>query len=166
MSNPNTFEVTTPTDRSIVMTRRFDAPRATVFEAWTKAEHVKQWWDPTGVPLSVCEIDLRPNCAFRWINSAHGADHTFAGIYREIKAPDRLVFTVGILPGRPEARATLLFTEARGETTLKMTMDCHSTEDRDTLLKMRVDVGTGRTLENLAAYVHRVVLPGRKAAQR
>ena len=69
MKNTGTFTVTTPTDREIVLTRIFDAPRAVVFEAWTKAEHVANWWDPSGVPLSVCEIDLRPNGAFRWVNS-------------------------------------------------------------------------------------------------
>jgi uncharacterized protein YndB with AHSA1/START domain len=58
MKNTETFTVTTPNDREIVLTRIFDAPRAIVFEAWTKDEHVRHWWDPSGVPLSVCEIDL------------------------------------------------------------------------------------------------------------
>src|SRR5713226_9543724 len=50
-----------PAKPTIVMTRIFDAPRAVVFDAWTKAEHVAHWWDPNGEPLAVCEIDLRPN---------------------------------------------------------------------------------------------------------
>jgi uncharacterized protein YndB with AHSA1/START domain len=64
-NNLEAFHITTPSDREIVMTRGFDAPRSYVFEAWTRAEHVKQWWDPSGAPLAVCEIDLRPNGAFR-----------------------------------------------------------------------------------------------------
>ena len=102
MKDAGTFRVTTPTDREILLTRTFDAPRETVFEAWTKAEHVRHWWDPSGFPLSVCEIDLRPNGVFRWVNSAHGAEHTFTGIYREIAAPERLVFTVKMFPSRPD----------------------------------------------------------------
>jgi hypothetical protein len=41
MNSAATYSVTLPTDRKILLTREFDAPRAAVFEAWTKAEHVK-----------------------------------------------------------------------------------------------------------------------------
>jgi uncharacterized protein YndB with AHSA1/START domain len=151
MKNAATFTVTTPTDRQIVMTRTFDAPRALVFEAWTKAEHVAQWWDPSGVPLSVCEIDLRPNGAFRWINIINGVESPFTGTYREIVPPERLVMT-----SNPESAATLIFSESSGKTTLTITIECKSKEDRDAMLQMRVDAGTARTLENLAAYLHRI----------
>ena len=57
-----------PRSTTIMVTRLFDAPPSAVFEAWTKAEHVAHWWDPSGAPLAVCEIDLRPGGAFRWIN--------------------------------------------------------------------------------------------------
>jgi uncharacterized protein YndB with AHSA1/START domain len=153
MKQTSTFEVTTPTDREIVLTRYFSAPRVAVFEAWTKAEHVKHWWDPSGVPLSACEIDLRPTGAFRWVNSAHGGDHVFSGTYHEISAPARLVFSVAIFPTRPNPIATLLFAEVGARTRLTMTIACHSKEDRDTLLQMRIDVGTGQTLENLEKYL-------------
>jgi hypothetical protein len=69
MENAKRAKVTTLSDREIVITRVFDAPRSIVFEAWTKAEHVVHWWDPSGAPLSVCEIDLRPNGAFRFVNA-------------------------------------------------------------------------------------------------
>jgi uncharacterized protein YndB with AHSA1/START domain len=161
MKSAGTFKVTTPTDREIVLTRIFDAPRAAVFEAWTKAEHVKHWWDPSGVPLSACEIDLRPNGAFRWVNSAHGGEHSFTGTYREITAPERLVFTVKIFPSRPDPLATLLFGEDGSKTKLTMKIECDSIEDRDALLQMRIDVGTGRTLETLAEYLDRVDLTAR-----
>lgn len=158
MMNAGTFKVTTPTDRDILLTRTFDAPRSAVFEAWTKAEHVKHWWDTSGVQLSICEIDLRPNGVFRWVNRAHGREHTFAGTYREITPPERLVFTVKIFPSRPDPLTTLLFSEDGSKTKLTMKIECNSIEDRDALLQMRIDVGTGRTLENLAEYLNRVDL--------
>jgi uncharacterized protein YndB with AHSA1/START domain len=157
MKNTGTFSVTTPTDREIVMTRIFDAPRSSVFEAWTKAEHVAHWWDPSGVPLSVCEIDLRPNGAFRWVHGgASGGAYSFTGTYREITPPERLVFATRMFPSSPESVGTLVFAEERGKTKLTMTIECHSIEDRDALLKMRVDAGTARTLENLAEYLHKI----------
>lgn len=158
MKNAGTFEVTTPTDREILLARTFDAPRAAVFEAWTKAEHVQHWWDPSGVPLSICEIDLRPNGVFRWVNRAHGTENIFTGTYREITPPERLVFTVKIFPSRPNPLTTLLFSEDGSKTKLTMKIECSSIEDRDALLQMRIDVGTARTLENLAEYLDRVDL--------
>jgi uncharacterized protein YndB with AHSA1/START domain len=152
VKNIGTVEITTPSDREIVITRIFDAPRAVVFEVWTKAEHVRHWWDPSGVPLAVCEIDLRPNGAFRWVNRAPGGGegHSFTGVYREIAPPERLVFGD---PSRPESASTLVFAEDGKKTKLTITIQCASKAELETLLQMRVDAGTAQTLENLAAYL-------------
>src|ERR1700692_4170870 len=124
MKNAETSSVTTPTDREIVITRIFDAPRTLVFEAWTNAEHVRHWWDPSGVPLSVCEIDLRPNGAFRWVNRhANGVGYPFTCTDREIVVPERLVFTAKTLPSSAESVATLIFSEDGDTTKLTMTME-------------------------------------------
>src|SRR5262249_31574927 len=107
---PRRATVTTSSERAIVITRPFDAPRSLVFEAWTKAEHVAQWWDPSGVRLAVCEIDLRPNGAFRFVHQgADGFEHPFIGMYREIVPPERLVFSTRISPSGPETVGTLVF---------------------------------------------------------
>lgn len=156
MEHTSGATVTTPTERDIVITRTFDAPRTVVFEAWTKAEHVTQWWDPNRLSLAVCEIDLRPNGAFRFVNQGpDGVKHPFTGIYREIAPPARLVFTTPS-PSGAGSVGTLVFSEDRGKTTLTMTIACHSMADRDALLKMRVDVGTVRTLDNLAAHLRKI----------
>ena len=156
MKNIGAVEITTPSDREIVITRIFDAPRAVVFEAWTKAEHVAHWWDPSGVPLAVCEIDLRPNGAFRWVNRTPngGEGHAFTGIYREIDPPGKLIFT-----GPDQGVGTLVFTEDGKKTKLTITMECATKKDRDALLQMRVDAGTAQTLENLAAYLPKIGKP-------
>jgi uncharacterized protein YndB with AHSA1/START domain len=152
--NTRSATVTTPSDREIVITRTFNAPRAVVFDAWTKAKHVTQWWDPSGAPLAVCEIDLRPNGAFRFVHQGpEGVKHAFTGMYREIVAPARLVFTTQISPSGGESVGTLVFSEHEGRTTLTMTIACQSMADRDALLKMGVDVGTTRTLDNLDEYL-------------
>jgi len=151
-NNIGAVTITTPGDRQIVVTRLFNAPRGLVFEAWTKAEHVAHWWDPSGVPLAVCEIDLRPGGAFRWVNRAPdgGEGYSFAGIYREIVPPEKLVFTA---PDSPERGATLIFAEDGKKTKLTITMECGTEQERDAMLQMRVDAGTAQTLENLAAYL-------------
>jgi uncharacterized protein YndB with AHSA1/START domain len=94
-ANSDTFHVTTPSDREICMTRLFDAPRHLVFEAMTKPEHVTQWWGRLGEGYSVpiCEIDLRPGGAWRFVNRHPKGEAVFYGVYREIAPPERLVFT-------------------------------------------------------------------------
>jgi uncharacterized protein YndB with AHSA1/START domain len=156
VNNIGPVTITTPSDRQIVITRLFDAPRALVFEAWTKAEHVAHWWDPSGAPLAVCEIDLRPNGAFRWVNRSPdgGEGHTFTGIYREIVPPERLAFTA---PSSPEQVSTVVFTKEGTKTKLTITIACASKQERDAMLRMRVDAGTAQTLANLAAYLPRIV---------
>ena len=76
-------------------------------------------------------------------------------MYRKIAPPDALEFAARTFPSSPESIATLTFTEDSGGTKFIMTIECQSIEDRNALLAMRVDVGTARTLENLAAFLHK-----------
>src|SRR5688500_11928262 len=88
----NAATLTFPSDREMVITRLFNAPRKLVFEASTKPEHVRQWWGPRGTSLAVCEIDLRPGGKWRYvIRGADGQEFAFSGVYREIVAPERMV---------------------------------------------------------------------------
>ena len=158
MENTRRAKVTTPSEREIVIERVFDAPRTLVFEAWTKAEHVAHWWDPSSAPLGVCEIDLRPKGAFRFVNGGpEGAKYPFSGFYREITPPARLVLSSTPSPvSNDESVTTLVFGEHNGKTTLTMTIKCASREERDALLRMRVDVGTTQTLDNLDEYLRAI----------
>jgi uncharacterized protein YndB with AHSA1/START domain len=151
MDNPRGAQVSLPSDRAIEIIRMFDAPREVVFEMWTKPQHVSNWWDPSGEPLAECEIDLRPGGAFRFVHRGARA-HAFAGSYREIEPPARLVFTTPS-PSGAASTGTLEFAAVGASTRLTMTIACASKADRDALLAMRVDAGTVRTLDNLAAYV-------------
>ncbi len=146
--------VTLPSECAIEIVRRFAAPRAMVFAAWTTADQIAAWWDPRRQPLAVCEVDLRPGGAFRFVpQAAAGAAHPFVGQYREIVPPARLVFaTPGPSPGS-ETVGTLVFDELDGRTTLTITLSCATRADRDALLRARVDAGTVHTLDNLHAHL-------------
>ena len=121
----DTFKVTTPSDQEIRMTRLFDAPRHLVFEAMTKPEHVKRWWGRLGEGYSVpvCEIDLRPGGAWRFVNRHPKGEAVFYGVYREITPPERLVFTE-IYEPFPDAESvvTSVFTEENGKTRITVTV--------------------------------------------
>jgi uncharacterized protein YndB with AHSA1/START domain len=143
----NTEVVIDRETHSIVLTRTLSASRAQAFDAWTRPEQVTCWWDPAGRPLSKCEIDLRPGGAFRFVVEQASGAHQFAGIYREITPPDRLVFEAMGAIGR------VSFEETGGKTLLTVRIECSSASHLDNYLKAGIDTGTARTIDNLAAYL-------------
>ncbi len=81
-------------DRTLVLTRVFHAPRTRVFEAWTRPDLVAAWWGPQGFVTEFCEMDIKPGGSYRVsMRSPDGVIHWKRGVYREIDAPERIVFT-------------------------------------------------------------------------
>jgi uncharacterized protein YndB with AHSA1/START domain len=151
-ANSDTFKVSTPSDRAIRLTRLFDAPRHLVFEAMTKAEHVKRWWGCLGEGYSVpvCEIDLRPGGKWRFVNRHPHGEAAFYGEYREIAPPDRLVFTETMEPHPdPGSEVTAVFTEENGKTRLTVTAVYPSQEVRDIVLKSGMERGAAISYDRL-----------------
>ena len=88
----NSAEATS--DRSLVISRVFDAPRRLVFEAWTKKEHLDQWCAPRGVTIPFSEGDFRPGGKWRCVMlTPDGQKLPLGGVYREIVVNELLVFT-------------------------------------------------------------------------
>jgi len=153
--NSAALTLTTPSDREIVFTRVFDAPRRLVFEAWTRPEHLMRWYGCRGSKLSVCEIDLRLGGTYRFVMRApDGKDYPTSGVYREIVPPERLVYTERF-DGDPNKEALITFTlqERDGKTTMTSTARYHTAEDRDTVLKIGVEKGTAESLDRLAEHL-------------
>jgi uncharacterized protein YndB with AHSA1/START domain len=121
----------TPSDREIVITRTFDAPRALVWSAFTDARHLPNWHTgPDGFTMPVCEVDLRPGGSFRYMwRNAHGREFGASGTYREVDPPKRLV-TVTMRDGN-EQTSTTTFTEDNGRTTVTNSMRFASKAARD-----------------------------------
>src|SRR6188472_2229730 len=116
--NKDSFEVSTPSEQEIRMTRLFNAPRELVFEVMTKPEHVKRWWGclGTGYSVPVCEIDLRVGGKWRFVNRHPKGEVAFHGEYREITPPDRLVYTELMEPYPDGSLVTTTFAEEVGKT--------------------------------------------------
>ena len=149
--------ITTPSDREIVLTRTFDAPRRLVFRAMTTPEHVRQWYGCDHMTLIACEIDLQVGGAYRFtMRGPDGVDHTMRGIYHEIAPPDRIVFTEAYVTEGltcDEAMVTSNFVESNGKTTLTVTVRHKSRENRDMHLKSGMENGAGESYDRLAAVV-------------
>jgi uncharacterized protein YndB with AHSA1/START domain len=112
-----------PAAPELTITRLLDAPCALVFKAWTEPEHLARWWGARNFTLTSCKMDLRPGGAFRFsMRGPDGKAYPHQGVYRQIKAPERLVFTWAWEDeeGRPghETLVTVTFTDEDGKTRL------------------------------------------------
>jgi len=86
--------VVSGSDRELVLVRVFDAPRSLVFRAWTDPKMAVHWWGPQGFTTVSCDMDVRPGGKWhRAMRASGGSLHYARGVYREIVAPERLVFT-------------------------------------------------------------------------
>lgn len=106
----------------LVVTRLIDAPRTLVFRAWTQQEHAARWWGPLGFTIEACMLDATEGGSYRVaMRAPDGAARTKRGVYSEVVAPERLVFTYAWedANGNPghEMRVTVTF-DAHGEQTL------------------------------------------------
>jgi uncharacterized protein YndB with AHSA1/START domain len=149
-----TLTVTTPSDREISLTRRFNAPRDLVFDALTKPALVKRWMlGNMGATMPVCEIDLRVGGAYRFVwRNPDGTEMAMNGIYREIARPGRLVntqrFETVWLPGESVLTTTLV--ESDSKTTMTSTTLYDSIETRDKMLKSGMESGASASYDRLA----------------
>ncbi len=151
--------LTTPSDREIVMTRVFNAPRRLVWAAWTKPEYLARWFGADGWTVPVCEIDLRPGGTYRYVmRSSDGREVTMRGVYRDVVAPERLV-TTEVFEGftevgyRPEDQtvSTAVLTERDGKTTWTATIVYPSKEIRDGALATPMEEGMNGSFDRLDA---------------
>ncbi|HSL20491.1 MAG TPA: SRPBCC family protein [Vicinamibacterales bacterium] len=151
-ANSGTFSITTPSDRQIRLTRLFDAPRRLVFEAMSKPEHIKRWWGCLGEGyfVPVCEVDLRPGGAWRFVNRHPRGEVVFYGVYREIVPPERLVFTE-IYEPFPDAVSvvTVVLSEEHGKTRFTLTAEYPSPEVRDSVLQSGMAKGAAISYDRL-----------------
>jgi uncharacterized protein YndB with AHSA1/START domain len=143
--------LTLPSDREIVMRRVFNAPARTLFDVWTKPEHVKKWYGVRSTTVTVCEIDLRVGGAWRWVvTKPQGMEIAFSGVFREIDPPRRLQRTE-VFEGMAGAESvvTLTFDESNGQTTLTVNMLFPSKEARDGCLRSGMEMGVTECFQKI-----------------
>ena len=151
MKNTGTLKVSLPTEREVVLTRVFDAPRRLVFDALTKPELLKRWFGPRGWSLVVCEADLKVGGAWRWVlRGPDSRDMGMRGVYQEITPPERLVSTESFDDYPGESLNTLILSEEDGKTTFTITVRYASQEIRDAVIKSGMEHGAAECYDKLA----------------
>jgi uncharacterized protein YndB with AHSA1/START domain len=145
------------------LTRVFDAPREMVFKAWTDAKQFQQWFGAAacdGGSLQSTKVDARVGGKYRLqVRRADGEFYTTVGTYREVKSPERLVFTWAFEKDGsgdefgevepPEMLVTIEFRARGKQTELTLTHEKFaSVESRD-----RHNEGWTRCLDSLGNFV-------------
>jgi uncharacterized protein YndB with AHSA1/START domain len=112
-------------ERTVTLTRVFDAPRELVWRAWTDPKHMAHWFGPRGFTSSVPELNVRAGGALRIVmHGPDGNDYPAACEFREFVAPERLVFINNAVDkdGKIllEGLTTVTFAEKGGKTTMTL----------------------------------------------
>jgi len=144
--------VTSPTDREIVFTRIFDAPRRLVFESYIDPKLIPRWWGPKGLTTTVDSMQVRPGGAWRFVQrGADGNECAFSGIYRGIVAPDWLAYTfeLELMPGHVMLE-TVTFEELEGKTKVVTMARFDSVKDRDIMLNSGMEKGAAESWDRFA----------------
>ena len=142
-------------DREVVITRIFDAPRDLVFKASTNPDLIPQWWGPKRFATTVEKMDVNPGGVWRFIqHDQDGNEYAFNGVYMEIVPPEREVHTFEFegMPGHVILE-TSTFKEFEGKTKLTVTDLFQSIEDRDGMFKSGMKEGATESMDRLEEIV-------------
>lgn len=142
----------------LTFTRIFDAPRELVFRAWTDARHVAAWWGPRGFSNPVCEVDPRPGG--RFVVHMQGPDGTIypgSGVFLEVQAPEKLIFTSTFEDGYGrvliDALNTVSFEDLSGRTRLTLNARVVNAAPEAARNLAGMEEGWTQSLERLSAIV-------------
>lgn len=160
-----------PAEELFVISRQFTAPRALLFDVWTRREHLIHWWGPKNFKVTHAELDLRQGGRFHYcLLSPDGAQIWGKFLFREIRRPERLDFissfsdAEGGLTRHPmapdwpaEMHTTVTFQEQAGTTTVTVTSQAyHATELERAVFAANFKSmlqGWGGTFDQLGAYL-------------
>jgi uncharacterized protein YndB with AHSA1/START domain len=151
-------DMTDTSDREIVISRVFDAPRELVWKAWTEPEHNAKWWGPDGFTTKIEEMDLRPGGVWKLtMYGPDGAEYPNKSVFVEVVKYERIVFTHGgARKGGPGANFTATWTfEVEGAgTKLTGRLVFPTAEARDLVVREYGAIEGGKqTLAKLADYL-------------
>lgn len=152
-------------DREIVLSRIFDAPRELVRQAMTDPKHVVHWWGPRGFTTTIETMDVRPGGVWKQtLHGPDGANYPNKSVFKEVVPPERIVYLHGGgREGGPGASFVATWTfevVAPGKTRLTMRLVFASPEDRDFVVKEFGALEGGKqTLERLSEHLPRMQSP-------
>lgn len=148
-------EVVSASDARLVLTRRYAAPRQTVFRAWTQPEHLKKWFAPSeDMTIPLVEMDLRVGGRYRiGFRRSRENDIYVIGVFHEVNPPAKLAFSWGWEEPYPtagiETFVTVELREIEGGTELVLTHERFPNRD----MRDKHNHGWNGNLDRLAKFL-------------
>ncbi len=168
-------------ENEVIFRRMINAPRELVFDAFTKKEHLEQWFGPNGFETTA-ETDPREGGAFRIVMHATDAlppefqgDYPMFGMYEEFTRPEKLVFTNDLSDHSEEWKArlrekcrslidrdvlhsvaTVTFEDKGDKTLVTLRSRYVSNNIRDGYIEQGMNQGWSQSFDRLEEYVERV----------
>jgi uncharacterized protein YndB with AHSA1/START domain len=139
-------------DRELLLTRVLDAPVELVWEVWTNAEHLANWWGPDGFSNTISKMDLKPGGEWDLVmHGPDGTDYKNKSIFKEVVRHKKIVYEH--ISG-PKFLATIRFEKQGNKTLLTWHMLFESREEfLHTVKTFRADEGLKQNIEKLNAYL-------------
>lgn len=150
------------TERELLMTRMFDAPRELVFAAYTSCEHLRHWWGPRTWPMVECTIDFRVGGVWHYCLRGPNPEDASWGraVYTEIVEPERIRYNDtfsdpegNIAENMPMTEGSVEFAELDGRTVMTMRAAYPTSEDLQAVVDMGAVEGIDETFDRLQEYV-------------
>lgn len=148
----------TKSDTNVLkLTRIYNAPVETVWDAWTDPKKAAHWWGPRGFTITTHSKDLKVGGHWKYtMHGPDGVDYPNNTIYLEVDKYKRLVYDHGGNDTQPPMfRVTVLFTPEKGKTKMEMSMAFPTAEIAQGSRKFIKQVGGNSTWDRLAEYLEK-----------
>ena len=142
--------VAEPGKHEIILTRDFDAPRELVFKAFTDPKLVPAWWGDNSSTTVVDKMEVKQGGIWRYVSNSNGNEYAFSGVYHQVSAPERLVYTFEFegMPGHIVLE-TITLEEHDGKTRVIDSSVFQSVEDRDGMLQSGMAEGGAESYDRM-----------------
>ncbi len=147
-----------PTEPRATIRRLLHAPRALVWEAMTRPEHVAHWYGPRATRMTQCSIDLRVGGKYRFVmRGRDGSEQAFSGVYREITPPERIVQTWS-WEGAPNASSveSMRLIDLGGRTLVETSVEHSSRQNLEMHVLHGMEAGANETYARLDETLARI----------
>lgn len=154
------------TERELVLTRTFQAPREMVFLAYSSCERLDNWWGPRAWPMEECTMDFRVGGVWHYcLRGPNEGDASWGrAVFEEIVEPERIVYTDAFSDAdgnvneeMPQTRSTVELEDAGGATRLTLRAEYPTPGDLERVLEMGMVAGMTETLDRLEEHLAEVV---------
>lgn len=140
--------------RTITIKKTIAASIDTVWEAWTRPEHISKWWAPGGAPMSIDKFEFKVGGEWQYsMPMPNGGDFISTGVYKEIEEKRKIVTSADFKPMTEGVTLEILFEELGGSTKFIFNV-IHPTEEYAKQQEaMGIYNGWGSAFDRLEQYV-------------